>query len=124
MAKLRKCLFCSTQFEYCGHCKEHSNEPTWKVNFDTERCHDLYEVMAGYGMGIKTIEDVKAVLDKHNVTDYTIFSKKVQDKLNELSPKKVEEPKVETKSFGERKNSFVPNKIKNNKQFKKSNIEE
>ena len=104
MAKLRKCLFCSTQFEYCGHCKEHSNEPTWKANFDTEKCHDLYEVMAGYGMGIKTIEDVKAVLDKYNVTDYTIFSKKLQDKLNELIPQKEQ-----------KKDNFESRKKKNNK---------
>ena len=112
MAKLRRCIFCSTEYEYCPHCSDSSKYPEWKFNFDTEKCHDLYDVIAGYNMNVKTIEDVKSILDKYEVTDYTIFSKKLQDKLNELVPQK-EEKKDEGK-----KDNFESRKMKkNNNKF-------
>lgn len=112
MAKLRRCIFCGNEYEYCNHCKDSAKYPEWKFNFDTEKCHDLYDVIAGYNMGIKTIEDVKSVLDKYEVTDYTIFSKKLQDKLNELVPQK------EGKKDEEKKDNFESRKMKkNNNKF-------
>lgn len=117
MAKERKCIFCGSTYEYCNHCKNNDKYPAWMFNFDTEKCHDLYEVVAGYNMGIKTIEDVKSVLDKYEVSDYTIFSKKLQDKLNEVVPQKKEE-KIEPEK------SQIPNKKENNfkpREMKKNN---
>lgn len=111
MAKLRRCIFCSNEYEYCNHCKDSAKYPEWKFNFDTEKCHDLYDVIAGYNMGIKTIEDVKSVLDKYEVTDYTIFSKKLQNKLNELVPQK------EEKKDEEKKDNFESRKMKKNNKF-------
>lgn len=109
MAKLRHCIFCGGEYEYCNHCKDSTKYPEWKFNFDTEKCHDLYEVIAGYNMEVNTIEDVKSILDKYEVTDYTIFSKKLQDKLNELVPQK------EGKKDEEKKDNFESRKMKKNK---------
>ena len=84
MAKEKTCLFCGTSYNYCPTCREYSRYPLWMSSFDTERCHDMYEVMGGYVMGIKTKEDIQAVLDKHGITDYSVFSKKLQAKLETI----------------------------------------
>ena len=125
MSKERKCLFCGSTYQYCPNCSEYTKYPKWMSEFDTEKCHDLYGVMAKYGIGEKTIEDVKATLDKYNVTDYTIFSKKLQDKLNELAPQKTEE-KVEPEKkveVSKKDNNFKPKKNKYNFE-RRANTEE
>lgn len=128
MSAKKKCLFCGKEYVYCNHCREYANAPEWKVNFDSEKCHDIYNVMAQYGMGSKTIEDVKTVLDKYEVTDYSIFSKSTQDKLNSLVPVKeekvIKEPKRDFNKSN-KSNAYVPNKFKkNNNNIKKVNTEE
>lgn len=97
MSKERTCLFCQKSYQYCPNCKDYSSEPAWKFNFDTEKCHELYKVIAGYNIGVRPIEDVKATLNKYGVTDYSIFSKALREKLSEDTSEKKEEPKVETK---------------------------
>ena len=84
------------------------------AEFDTEKCHDLYMVIGGYNIGVNTIEEVKSTLDKYEVTDYSIFSKKLRDKLNELVPaKKVEQPKAQ-KDENKKEDNFGSRKIKRN----------
>lgn len=115
MARTRNCIFCGETYTFCPHCSDSNKYPSWKFNFDSEKCHDLYEVVAGYNMGVNTIEDIKNTLDKYNVTDYSIFSKKLQDKLNELVPQKKDEPEVKDEVDGEKKESgYIPRKIKKN----------
>lgn len=129
MAKARKCIFCGKSYEYCNHCLNSSKYPSWMFNFDTKKCHDLYDVMAGYGMGIKTVEDVKKVIKEYEVTDYSIFPKELQDKLNEVPSQEKEEPKVEKKEENPKKdNNFKPRDMKkNNNKFnfeRRANTEE
>lgn len=84
MAKERECIFCGKSYLYCPNCKEYNKYPTWMASFDSEKCHDLYKVIGGYNIGVKTKEDVKAVLDKHNIIDYSEFSEKLQNKLTAM----------------------------------------
>lgn len=116
MGKTRQCIFCGQTYEYCNHCKDSNKYPEWRFNFDSEKCHDLYDVVAGYGMGVKTIKDVKDVLDKYDVSDYSIFSKGLQTKLEELVPQKKVEVEAEKK---EDKNNFVPRKDKKKYNFER-----
>lgn len=95
MSKQRTCIFCGKEYQYCPNCKDYSSYPTWMFNFDTEKCRDLYNVMGGYNIGIRTIEDVKATLDKHGVTDYSIFPKALQEKLSGSSLEIKDEPEIE-----------------------------
>ena len=122
MAKERQCIFCGNTYEYCPHCGQYSNEPRWKFNFDSEKCHDLYEVIAGYNIGIKTIGDVKKVFNKYEVTDYSIFSKKLQDALNGVTPQKKEE-KPEPEKVSKKDNNFKSKKNKYNFE-RRANAEE
>lgn len=81
MAKERKCIFCGKPYLHCPNCKEYNKYPTWMASFDSEKCHDLYKVIGGYNIGVTTKDDVKAVLDKHGIVDYSEFSEKLQNKL-------------------------------------------
>ena len=98
MPKERKCIFCGKLYQYCPTCKEFQNYPGWMTEFDSEKCHDLYTAIGGLGIGIKTKDDVKVVLDKYNITDYSEFSIGLQRKLNELFPKKTIQKSVEIES--------------------------
>lgn len=114
MSKERKCIFCGTTYQYCPNCRDFSSYPKWMAEFDTEKCHDLYTVIGGYNIGINTIQDVKSTLDKYDVTDYSIFSKKLRDKLNELVPAKKEEQPKAQKDENKKENNFGSRKIKKN----------
>ena len=112
MAKERKCIFCGQSYLYCPTCSEYQSYPKWMFNFDSEKCYDLYQVIGGYNMGIKTRDDVKAVLEKHNITDYSQFSSGLQKILNDLFPKN-----------SRKKNNEIPEEVVENKS-QKNNIEE
>ena len=112
MAKERTCIFCGQKYEYCPHCNNNS-EPAWKFNFDSEKCYSLYDVVAGYNMGVKTIDEVKEVLNKYEITDYSIFSQKLQDRLNEKKKKKTVEKTIEVKEDEVAKPNYN-NKFKKN----------
>ena len=121
MAKERNCIFCGKSYVYCPNCGNYKSYPEWMFNFDTERCHDLYEVIGGYNMGVNTIEDVKAVLDKYEITDYSEFSKGLQSKLNELAPQKKDEPVEIPKETKNNKieESYISQRIKKNNKFER-----
>lgn len=133
MSQNRTCIFCGKEYQYCPNCRDYSSYPGWMINFDSEKCHDLYNVVAGYNIGIRKIEEVKATLDKYNVTDYSIFTKALQEKLSgvssekkeEVSSEKKEEVKEEVKEESkEDKKESYQNKGNNNfvsKKMKKNN---
>ena len=78
-------------------------------NFCSDKCHDIYDVVAGYNMEIKTIDDVKKILDKYEVFDYSIFPKDLQDKLEGVASKKIsvsENKEEESMSRKIKKNNF------------------
>lgn len=134
MAKQRKCIFCGKTYEYCPHCNDYNKYPGWMDKFDSEECRDIYNAMCGYSIRTFTSEQVKEVLDKYNIKDYSKFSEVIRKRLNEILPtnKTTVNEDVETKSVSESKpiteERYNFNKKKNtNKQFnfnKKSNIEE
>ena len=116
MARQRKCIFCGKSYQYCPNCGDDKRYPEWMFNFDTEKCRDLYEVLAGYNMEIKTVSDVKTVLDKYEVTDYSGFYPKLQEELRKFRvPTKDNTTK---KDDVEKKDDVIEsNKTKKNNKF-------
>lgn len=117
MANERICIVCGTQYEYCPKCAKYAHLPKWMWMVDTETCKDLNDVIVGYSIGNKTIDDVKQIVAKHNITDYSKYSKGVQNVLNKISlNSEVIDESVEEKSTYNKKN-------KKNKWFKPMDIE-
>ena len=95
----RICVVCGAEYEYCPKCGKHSGQPGWKISFDEEACKKLFDVISGYNMNIKTIDDVSAVVEEYNIKDFSKYSdniKKVLYKTVRIS-KPVEEAPVQTK---------------------------
>lgn len=95
MAKTRICMTCRSEYKYCPHCSN-TDQPAWMVNFDTEACKELFNAVSGYNMGVITKEQVKEVIDKYQITDFSKYKESIRNVLNTLFPAKkaVEEPKV------------------------------
>lgn len=120
MAKERQCIFCGRSYQYCPTCAEDSRYPKWMFNFDTEKCHDLYEAVGGYNIGVKTKEDIKAILDKYNITDYSEFSDGLKKKLESLFPTKKQKETVEDINEQSEEKYISPR----NRRYRKNNTED
>ena len=44
MITKRKCLVCGKVYEYCKGCNPET--PSWKAIFDSQNCHDIFEIMS------------------------------------------------------------------------------
>lgn len=91
MAKIRICLSCGNKYDHCNHCGDGQSKPSWFNLYDSEECKDLYNVVSGYNMGIKQKYEVKAILDKYNIVDFSKYTDGIKNVLNELFP--TEEPR-------------------------------
>lgn len=98
MAKKKTCKCCLKEYEFCPNCSNRNNYPAWKNEFDEESCSEIFNIISAYNMGIVKPEDVKAVIDKYNITDFSKYKKSIRDKLIEATEAlSKEEPKEETK---------------------------
>lgn len=107
---MRTCKACGAKYQYCQSCAKYSHLPTWMWKCDTEKCNDVFDAVAGYKMNIKTVDDIKAALDKHSITDYSMFVNSIANLLNEL--------------FGGNSKRFKKNKNKNMDVVLNQEIEE
>ena len=95
MAEKRICLCCGKEYEYCPNCG--GSKTPWKVNYDTEACKELFNIVSAYNMNLVNEDKVKEVLDKHSITDFSVYKDSIRNLLNKLFTKqKVHEPVVET----------------------------
>lgn len=90
MAEKRKCLCCEKEYEYCVKCGKSQNMP-WKVNFDSEPCKELFNIVSAYNMNLVKEDRIKEVLDKYSITDYSVYKKSIRDVLEKLFSTKKEE---------------------------------
>lgn len=89
MANKRECWVCGAVYDYCPKCGKSAGQPGWKINFDEESCKDLFDCVSGYNMKIKTIDDVKKIIDKYNIKDFSKYKEKIK-KVLDLTIEKVE----------------------------------
>jgi len=119
MATERFCIVCKQKYEYCDHCGEYSKYPKWMASFDKEECHEVYNAVSAYNMGLIDKDKVEKVLKTYNVTDFSKYNDGLANKLNELFPPKkvvevVDPDKVEEK----------PTSVYRNRRYRKTNTEE
>lgn len=61
MANRRKCIVCKSEYEYCGHCDSNKKINTWKNNYCSENCRDLFKIVTDY---IGNIIDIKTAKER------------------------------------------------------------
>ena len=47
-AKMRTCVVCGKQYEYCNKCRKYENLPLWMFTFCSERCKSIYNITSNY----------------------------------------------------------------------------
>lgn len=109
--KNRICICCGKSFYFCNKCDASSKNTGISMVFDTQECKELSNVISGYLMNKNTVADIKTVLEKYNVTDYSKYKQSVKDILNELFPKKVIQEIKETQDTNEATNEQNENDI-------------
>ena len=62
-SKNRKCICCQEKYEYCPTCsRKDALEPSWKAEFCSETCKDLWLTLTKFGMGMLSASDAKSVI--------------------------------------------------------------
>lgn len=72
MAKSKECVVCGTKYEYCGNCNGAKKADTWRNNFCSENCRDLFKTASDFAGKLITVEDAKRQLSDINLNiNYT-----------------------------------------------------
>ena len=91
----RTCIICGQDYRYCSACGEDAGKPTWYFIFDSENCHDIYEVCVAYRDKLITQKEAyekMSVLDTSKLKD---FAEVTQGQIKEILSYKDEIKQVE-----------------------------
>lgn len=62
-AKNKKCLACGTRYSYCASCSRSDRlGPSWKANFCSEDCMNLWKTLSRYNVGTLSKEEAQNVI--------------------------------------------------------------
>lgn len=95
--KLRKCIVCGKEYEYCNSCKGHASHPSWKAIYHDENCRSVMNITTEYAAGNITKSEAKRKLDACDLTNKKTFKDSVLKVVNDIYYiKKPEKVKVVT----------------------------
>jgi hypothetical protein len=100
--KKRRCIICGKEYSYCPKCRKDKDKPVWMFTFDSQNCHDIYQVLIDEQYGHITEAEAKAALQKLDLSSKKDFDENTRiliDKILSYSGEKaVEAPKEEVES--------------------------
>lgn len=93
MAKIRTCLVCKTEYEYCRKCDKSSAKKLWKNTFCCENCRDVYNVVNKYMFGHITEAQARALIKSKglDVSKKNKFDKEIKKALDVILATKEDE---------------------------------
>lgn len=131
MAKLRTCMLCGTQKEYCPTCPGFNSDETWRILFHDENCLAISKVWYAYRGGEITKDEAKEQMNKYpesleKIFKYTSLAAKEiraifdipeeEPEKEEVPVEEKQEAKTEEKVSTAAKQSFKNNNYKNYKK--------
>lgn len=85
MAKNRKCLACSTKYSYCPSCsRADALAPSWKAEFCSESCKDLWLTATRYNMNRITKSEAKSIISELDLKPIESYVECVQRDLKNI----------------------------------------
>ena len=61
----RKCICCQDKYNYCPNCsRKDALEPSWKAEFCSETCKDLWLTLTKFGMDILTKSEAQSIISE------------------------------------------------------------
>ena len=82
--KLRKCIVCGKEYEYCNRCSSHAAKPTWMALYHDDNCRSIMNIATEYMAGNLTKADAKSQLDNCDLTNKKSFKESVVKAINEI----------------------------------------
>lgn len=98
----RKCVICGKEYRYCPRCSEYKNMERWHINYCSEKCRDIFNVLNPYAFKHIDLETAKEKLEKIGVNKDTVLFGEYNGILDEIygrnkKPERNEPKKVEFK---------------------------
>ena len=88
MGKLnRTCIICGKKYSYCNNCQSDANKPTWYFIFDSQNCHDIYEVCTQYRDKEITIAQAYEKISKLDISNIKNFADATRIQIEEILAK-------------------------------------
>lgn len=90
--KNRECLTCGEKYSYCPNCNR--KDPSWKSEFHTENCKNIFQICTQYNVGLLTKEEAQEVLNACDLSNKENFKPCIQQDFASIF---AEEPKKRNK---------------------------
>ena len=88
MGKLnRTCIICGKKYSYCNNCQSDANKPTWYFIFDSQNCHDIYEVCTQYRDKEITVAQAYEKISKLDISNIKNFAEATRIQIEEILAK-------------------------------------
>lgn len=84
MAYKRICRVCGKEYEYCPNCTAFATQPKWRMNWDSEMCKAVWDIIVRYNTEHISKDEVKAVLDSYGIENYSVFNKMIASELKKI----------------------------------------
>ena len=102
----RYCIVCGTKYEYCPNCGKGNVKDTWKFNYDSEECRDIFKVCSAFAFNHISAEEAKKKLSKYNLSDTSRFKEDIRINISAINAAKeknaINENKTEIKVANEK----------------------
>lgn len=93
--KLRNCIVCGKEYDYCNTCKQHASYPSWKAIYHDENCRKIMSIATEFAAGNISKSDAKAMLDSCDLSNKKNFKESVLKAVNDICyVKKADKVKV------------------------------
>lgn len=86
----RKCICCSTEYQYCNTCSEDKSKPAWYAIYCSENCKKLFQAVSGYLANAVSIEETRARFDDCDLSYKNKLKDKFIEVINEVCKNKTE----------------------------------
>lgn len=97
--RIRKCICCGKEYDYCPHCGDYKNQPRWKMNYDDIGCYTAFQTATDYLAGVISKDDAKTALSEVELANRKKFIESVAKIVDEILDEKKEVAVIDNKSI-------------------------
>ena len=119
--RMRKCIICGKEYEYCGTCSDTSNQKeTWRNLYCSENCKQIFEVLSAYAFEHIDAQEAQKKLGALDLSKIDSFKDSFKKQIEEIRNKSSIVTNKETLSVDkfqkqEQSKEIVKNDSKKNK---------
>lgn len=117
--KIRRCVVCGKEYEYCPRHVMNKNKPMFYFSFCSEDCKNIYDIASKFETGAITKYDAETELKKLDLSRLDYFGQSYKNSIKKI---------FETSKMPKKKNAeLVKSKEETstyNKMIEKSNLQE